>query len=836
VNVLGNVNETPPEAGALTTGARIGRYVVLEHVGSGAMGSVYAAYDPELDRKVALKLLKSGRRTVDPTAQARLLREAKAMGRLAHPNVIAVHDAGVYEEQVFLAMEFLAGGTLRGWLSAQPRSWREILDVFIAAAGGLAAAHAAGLIHRDFKPDNVLLDREGRPRVVDFGLAREANSREGEPSHELSPAFITTLTGSTPGHESGHLETLTRTGAVMGTPAYMAPEQFLAEPTDERTDQFSFCVALYEALYGQRPFGGDNLLSLGASVTEGQFRPMPKDHEVPTWLRRALLRGLRTKPAERYPSMGALIAALLDDPAVKRRRRLLTAGAAAVVVAGLVVAQQVVHRRRVELERRIAAHVEEGTRLSEQARTRAKELRDQRARAFAAFDAGNREQAESLWREGLGMVSTVAGSFEKGEEAFETALVLDPSRLPVRVRLGDLRMEHLALTEELRMDREAAAIAARLPPDDVDGSRRRALAAAGTVIVRADTPGASVALERYERDRATGLRSSKPVGTLAAAGMSLPAGSYRLVLEAPGHAPVLYPFALGAGQRREIQLYLPPSAEVPTGFVYVAPGEFWYGDADEQLRTQFLDAAPLHRRSTDAYLIARAETTFREWIAFLDSLPAAQRTELIPDTASNMRGSLRLKGGADGWQLSFQPTSVRYTARVGEPVVYLGRKQRARQDWLDFPVSAISPPNAERYLQWLRATGRVPGARFCTELEWERAARGADERSFPSGDDLRADDANFDITYGKVASAYGPDAVGSHPLSRSPFGVDDLTGNVLELVLSAEKPGEFVIRGGAYYFGAATARSTNRQVVATTFRDVTAGLRVCAPAPSTGRP
>src|SRR4029079_10305627 len=143
------------------------------------MGVVYGAYDPELDRKVALKLIKPGQGVKD-TARARLLREAKAIARLQHPNVIAVHDVGVFEEQVFLAMEFVAGGTIKSWVAAQPRSWREIVDVFIAAGRGLAAAHAAGLVHRDFKPDNVLLDKEGRPRVVDFGIARQAGSAEDD--------------------------------------------------------------------------------------------------------------------------------------------------------------------------------------------------------------------------------------------------------------------------------------------------------------------------------------------------------------------------------------------------------------------------------------------------------------------------------------------------------------------------------------------------------------------------------------------------------------------------------------------------------------------------------
>ena len=161
-------------AGDLGTGARIGRYVIIEQVGTGAMGVVYGAYDPELDRKIALKLLKPGQGREGHGASARLLREAKAIARLPHPNVVAVHDVGVLEDQVFLAMEFVAGGTIKSWLDEKPRSWREILDVFIAAGRGLAAAHAAGLVHRDFKPDNVLLDKEGRPRVVDFGLARQA--------------------------------------------------------------------------------------------------------------------------------------------------------------------------------------------------------------------------------------------------------------------------------------------------------------------------------------------------------------------------------------------------------------------------------------------------------------------------------------------------------------------------------------------------------------------------------------------------------------------------------------------------------------------------------------
>jgi formylglycine-generating enzyme required for sulfatase activity len=216
---------------------------------------------------------------------------------------------------------------------------------------------------------------------------------------------------------------------------------------------------------------------------------------------------------------------------------------------------------------------------------------------------------------------------------------------------------------------------------------------------------------------------------------------------------------------------------VTAGFIYVGAGEFWFGDGDEQLRTQFLDTAPLHRRATDGYLIARNEVTFREWIAFLAATPAGERALLSPRAPGGTRGWVQLREDESGWQLVFQPATHRYTARKGEPIVYAGRKTLASQDWLDFPVSGVSAQDAQRYLAWLRATGRVPNARFCTELEWERAARGADDRVYPNGDQLRPEDANFDLTYGRLGSAYGPDVVGSHPATRSPFGIDDLVGS-----------------------------------------------------------
>jgi serine/threonine protein kinase len=314
---------------ALAKGTSIGRYRVLERLGAGAMGVVYAAYDPQLDRKIAIKLLRPEDAKGDQARrQERLVREAKAIARLSHPNVVGVFDVGVHDGQVFLAMEYLGGGTLRDWAGAQKRSWREIVRMFIDVGRGLAAAHAEGLIHRDFKPDNALLDKHGKPKVVDFGLVRLTGTALDGPaagSGDDAAAAAEAL-ASIPGVATSPVA-LTRTDAITGTPAYMAPEQFLGRPIDARSDQFAFGVALYEALYGERPFEGDTVMELARSVTKGRMRPMPKSAEVPAWLRACVVRALHFDPTDRYPGFDELLAVLASDPSA-RSRRLVTAAAA----------------------------------------------------------------------------------------------------------------------------------------------------------------------------------------------------------------------------------------------------------------------------------------------------------------------------------------------------------------------------------------------------------------------------------------------------------------------------------------------------------------------------
>jgi tetratricopeptide (TPR) repeat protein len=281
---------------------------VLHRLGEGGMGVVYAAYDPELDRKVALKLIRrlpSESDAADDELQARLLREAQAMARVVHSNVVTVHEVARHHDRVFIAMEFVAGETLAVWLARRERSWVEILDAFAHAGFGLAAAHAAGLVHRDFKPNNVMIDESGRVRVMDFGLARPTGKVDAA---SPSPASRLALM-------------VTASGVLVGTPAYMAPEQMARHPADARSDQFSYCVALYEAVCGTRPFVGADTDELRAAIVEHKLQ-RPK-HKVPTFVLDALERGLSARPEARWPSMTELLAALAADPAGRRWRRVI---------------------------------------------------------------------------------------------------------------------------------------------------------------------------------------------------------------------------------------------------------------------------------------------------------------------------------------------------------------------------------------------------------------------------------------------------------------------------------------------------------------------------------
>jgi len=313
----------PYVKGGIHTGTQIGRFLITGELGAGGMGVVYAAYDPKLDRKVAIKMLHEGIRT---SHRARLEREARAMAKLTHPNVVSVHEVGEFNNRLFVAMEYVDGKTLRDWLSQDTPDKKQIMKVMIDAGRGLAAAHAAGMAHRDFKPDNILVGSDGRARVSDFGLVTPVGA---DTIDEVKPKIGAASQLS--------VSALTQVGTVMGTPLYMAPEQHQGEAADHRADQFSFCVTLWEALYEKTPYSANSYEALVDNVVAERIIAPSSAHKGPAWIRRILTRGLRVDPGDRYASMNELLVALEHDP-WKRRRRL----AAGVTVIGLTGAAAIV--------------------------------------------------------------------------------------------------------------------------------------------------------------------------------------------------------------------------------------------------------------------------------------------------------------------------------------------------------------------------------------------------------------------------------------------------------------------------------------------------------------
>ncbi len=365
------------EGAAPGRGSLVGRYVVLEPIGAGGMGVVYSAYDPILERKVALKLVRGdGAPGALDEVKVRLLREGKSIAQLSHPNIVAVHDMGTFHGEVFIAMELVEGGTLKQWLREGPRSWQQVLEKFRAAGLGLSAAHRGKLVHRDFKPENVLLGTDGRVRVTDFGLVR---------SSDFTPLPVT-LSPEPRALASPEAELVTRSGAMVGTPAYMSPEQHAGRGAEPLSDQFSFCVALWEALFGVRPYPPP-----GATADWRLVEP-PKDSPVPPWLKRAVLRGLSLAPQERYPSMDQLLAALAADPGRVRRRRLGLAAGALFVLAATAGTAWLVSTRSERLCKGLDQPVHASWNAASQGSIRA---------AFAATGSGDTAAAFDLARRGL---------------------------------------------------------------------------------------------------------------------------------------------------------------------------------------------------------------------------------------------------------------------------------------------------------------------------------------------------------------------------------------------------------------------------------------------------
>ena len=339
--------EDAPAPARLSPGSEVGRYKVRRVLGQGGMGVVYLAEDPQLGRLVALKLIRPGRGDgeVATEHQRRLLREAQVLARVTHPNLVTVYDVGAHDGGVFVAMEYVRGETLEAWLAEGARPWPEVLERFVAVGRGLVAAHDAGLVHRDFKPGNVMVASDGRVLLLDFGLAR---ARQDPTAAESTKADgpIAEIAEDPPG-DDGYVPAeddavgtdLTRAGGILGTPAYMAPEQHLALAADARADQFAFCVGLFEGLYGKRPFWGRDAIELMDATLRGLTELPPPVGDLPADVRRALFRGLQSDRDARFADMRELLTVLEHASGTAKPRRtgaLLIAGAALVAITAVV--------------------------------------------------------------------------------------------------------------------------------------------------------------------------------------------------------------------------------------------------------------------------------------------------------------------------------------------------------------------------------------------------------------------------------------------------------------------------------------------------------------------
>jgi formylglycine-generating enzyme required for sulfatase activity len=847
---------------------RVDEYRLLEPLGRGAMGQVYRAHDERLDRAVAIKFVLGS----DATAQERFANEARAIARLSHPNVVAIYRVGEHEGWPYLVSEFVRGTGLERL--PRPVSWQQALRIATDLARGLAAAHRRGVLHRDIKPANAILADDGTVKLLDFGLAKllEAPLASGA----RAPA-------------KGEGLSLTQTGALVGTPLYLAPELWCGAPATAAADVYALGALLFDLCAGRPPHVAQSLRELRAAVatTAPELRAVVPATDAA--FSAIVARCLAVDPAARYPSGEALLSALeelrparqrlataaaewvrlgrprellwgraqtaelaefADEAAALRlgdlgpaeaaflrasraaqgRRRLGLRLALAALVAspGLLYGAARLQARR-EIGAQAAARIDEAKGTLRPVRDLDRQQGDALRGARQAFAQRRRAEGEASWQQALALLPAVERRYLEGRLLLEAALQLDREHPAARALYRETLLDAAAFAERNERLAERDELLSRLAV--FDPTTRASWREDASLRLDVEPPGAQVAVSRYEPE---GLRlEPRPVATPrapAGASLRLPPGSYLLELSAEGRAPLRHPVRLVRGEDLALRLTLPPAESVPEGFVYIAAGRFLFGDASEESRLNFLDTTPMHVATTGNYLIARRETTFGEYLAFVRSLPAAERERYLPNSGGvgHFDEGMRVEARPGGFHYRFQRGGLVLDAGEGERVVYPSRSRHREQDWRRFPVGGITFAAASAYAAWLDRTGRVPGARLCDDHEWERAARGADGRLYATGDGFEAADANVDRTYDQVPENFGPDEVGSHPRSASPFLIEDTIGNALEWTSSSFSPTEHVGRGGSYYHDFRSARSTNRFTPEAGYRDAIIGLRVCA--------
>jgi eukaryotic-like serine/threonine-protein kinase len=462
------------------------------------------------------------------------------------------------------------------------------------------------------------------------------------------------------------------------------------------------------------------------------------------------------------------------------------------------------------------------------ARRLVSELDAVRSQAFAKFDERKNEDAEQLWQTTRELAVKTDRAFGDAGRAGETALMIDPSRADARGLLADAIYERALLAERDQRPEQVAELLARLDLYDASGTRHAAWSAPGHVHLGSDPAGALISVEHWNGKNwiAYGQTHRSPFDG------ELPRGSYRFTFTVEGRPSVRYPALVGRGETVKDVVAIPP--KVPDGFAYVPSARVLIGSTSEDgHRRDFQHAPPLHEMRVGGFAISRTELTFDDWIRWLETLPDAEREERSPRVQTpGVQGYSRLERVGGRWRVTMQPATTRLEAWDGEPITYPGRSRKATVNWRRLPVSGISQQDAIAYAAWLDRSGQVPGARLCTDDEWEAAARGADGRAYPIGEDVRREEGNWQFTYGG-ALGLGADEVSleNPEVARTVYGLDGLVGNVFDMTISNSQGIEGLpatARGGAFSFDLGAVKIEQHNQVEASYRDIGLGVRLCS--------
>ncbi len=479
----------------------------------------------------------------------------------------------------------------------------------------------------------------------------------------------------------------------------------------------------------------------------------------------------------------------------------------------------------------IRAKLAEGQQELERARQLGAEVNELRQQAYDAFDAGEHDSGQNLWKKVEQRESKLTGDLRNLAQDLEATLTLDPDSEPTRFLLADTLYTRAVLAEQMYQTEQTGELLARMQLYDIDGSRDKQWRAPGLLALTTSPENVDYTIEKYMPDESgrLALHTTEFTGTTPLTELKLEPGSYRINLSKQGFTDVYAPVLIRRNEPVSFAIQLPTDGQIPPNFIYVPAGRTLYGSSDRKLWNFFYQTVPIHAIETEAFLVAKYETTYAEWIAFLETLPAELRKPHIPGGGSEQgidSGLVQVSEEPPRWQLRLSAGDTTYNVEQSQQLRYTSRKQRIEQDWEQLPVTNVTLKSALAYIQWLEKTGRVPGAHLCSEFEWERAARGADGRSYPHGESVAPQDLNFDETYNKITASMGPDEIGSYPNSVSPFGALDMGGNVFEWVASTDEASEYA-RGGSFSFDRISCTTTNRAPLPPNSQDPNVGLRVC---------